>query len=151
MFKHRHLIPMLGTDLSGFWLSSRKTEELPPTFFLWTISPTYVWNRIIKTIKAVISPPSQICQDALSLVDKLGKTILIFYILPNRLSLFSFPGGLEGKVSACDAGDLGSILGLGRYPAGRNGNPLQYSCLENPMGRGAWWAIKRVAEELDVT
>ena len=38
-------------------------------------------------------------------------------------------------------GDLGLILGLGRFPGGRHGNPLQYSCLENPMDKGAWWAI----------
>ena len=42
--------------------------------------------------------------------------------------------------SACHAGDLGSIPGLGRSPGEGNGNPLQYSCLENPMDRGAWWA-----------
>ena len=49
-----------------------------------------------------------------------------------------FPGGSEGKVSACNAGDPGSIPGLGRSPAEGNGNPLQYSCLENPMGRAVW-------------
>ena len=49
-------------------------------------------------------------------------------------------GGSDGKASACNAGDLGSIPGLGRSPREGNGNPLQYSCLENPMGRGAWWA-----------
>ena len=48
-------------------------------------------------------------------------------------------GGLDGKESPCNAGDLGSIPGLGRSPGGGHGNPLQYSCLENPMGRGAWW------------
>ena len=48
-----------------------------------------------------------------------------------------FPGGLDGKESACNAGDLGSIPGSGRHPGEGNGNPLQYSCLENPMGRGA--------------
>ena len=53
---------------------------------------------------------------------------------------FGFPGGSEVKASACNAGDLGSISGLGRFPAEGNGNPLQYSCLENPMDRGAWWA-----------
>ena len=42
--------------------------------------------------------------------------------------------------SACNAGDLGSILGSGRSPGEGNGNPFQYSCLENPMDRGAWWA-----------
>ena len=46
----------------------------------------------------------------------------------------------EDKASACNAGDLGSIPGLGRSPGEGNGNPLQYSCLENPMDRGAWQA-----------
>ena len=51
-----------------------------------------------------------------------------------------FPGGSDGKESAYIAGDLGSIPGLGRSPGEGNANPLQYSCLENPMDRGAWWA-----------
>ena len=51
-----------------------------------------------------------------------------------------FPGGSEGKESACNAGDPGSIPGSGRCPGEGNGNPLQYSCLENPMDRGAWQA-----------
>ena len=46
-----------------------------------------------------------------------------------------FPGGSEGKESACNVGDLGSIPGLGRFPGGGHGNPLQYSCLENPHGQ----------------
>ena len=52
----------------------------------------------------------------------------------------SFPGGSEGKASACNAGDPGSIPGSGRSPGEGNGNPLQYSCLENPMDGEAWWA-----------
>ena len=52
-----------------------------------------------------------------------------------------FIGGSDGKKSACNAGDLGSILGLWRSSGEENGNPLQYSCPENPMDRGAWWAI----------
>ena len=51
-----------------------------------------------------------------------------------------FPGGLDGKESACNAGDLGSIPGSGRSPREGNGNLLPYSCLENPMDREAWWA-----------
>ena len=47
-------------------------------------------------------------------------------------------GGSDSKESACDAGDLGSTPGLGRSPGEGNGNPLQYSCLENSMGRGVW-------------
>ena len=49
-----------------------------------------------------------------------------------------FPGGSEGKASACSVGDLGSIPASGRSPGEGNGNPLQYSCLENSMDRGAW-------------
>ena len=51
-----------------------------------------------------------------------------------------FPCGSAGKEPACSAGDLSSIPGLGRSPREGNGDPLQYSGLENPMDRGAWWA-----------
>ena len=51
-----------------------------------------------------------------------------------------FPGGSDSKESVCSAGDPGSIPGLGRSPGEGYGNPLQYSCLENPMDRGAWCA-----------
>ena len=51
-----------------------------------------------------------------------------------------FPGGLDGKESACSTGDLGSIPGLGRSPGEGNDNPHQYSCLENHMDRVAWQA-----------
>ena len=50
------------------------------------------------------------------------------------------PGGSDGKESAFNAGDVGSISGLGRSHGEGNGHPLQYSCLENPMDRGAWLA-----------
>ena len=50
-----------------------------------------------------------------------------------------FPGGSVGKESACNVGDLTLIPGLGRSPGEGNGNPLQYSCLENSRDRGAWW------------
>ena len=49
-----------------------------------------------------------------------------------------FPGGSDGKASVYNAGDLSSIPGSGRYPGEGNGNPLQYSCLGNPMDGGAW-------------
>ena len=63
------------------------------------------------------------------------------------LVFMGFPGGPDGKESASNAGDLGSIPRLGRAPGGGHGNPLQYSCLENPMDRGALWAtICRIAE-----
>ena len=56
------------------------------------------------------------------------------------LSLLGFPGGSDGNESAYNAGDPSLILGLGRYPGEGNGNPLKYSCLENAMDRGTWWA-----------
>ena len=58
--------------------------------------------------------------------------------LSNYLS--SYSGGSAGKESTCNVGDLGSIPGSGRSPGGGHGNPLQYSCLENPTDRGAWQA-----------
>ena len=51
-----------------------------------------------------------------------------------------FPGGSDSTVFACNVGDPGSIPGSGRYPGEGNGNPLQYSCLENSMDGGASWA-----------
>ena len=51
-----------------------------------------------------------------------------------------FPHASDGKESTCNAGDPGSIPELGRYPGEQNGYPLQYSCLENPVDRGAWQA-----------
>ena len=58
-----------------------------------------------------------------------------------------FPGGSDGKESACNTRDLSWIPGSGRLPEEGNGNPLQYSCLENPMDGGAWRAIvRRVAK-----
>ena len=60
--------------------------------------------------------------------------------------------GLDGKASACNAGDLGLISGSGRSPGEGNGNPLQYSCLENPVDREAWHAtvhvVARVGHDL---
>ena len=60
--------------------------------------------------------------------------------LPTPVFL-GFPRGSDDKESACHVGDLGLIPGLGRFPGGGHGNPFQYSCLENPIDRGAQQAI----------
>ena len=60
--------------------------------------------------------------------------------LASPSAYWGFPGSSDGKASACNAGDLGSIPGSGRSPGEGNGNPVQYSCLENPMDQRAWWA-----------
>ena len=65
--------------------------------------------------------------------------------------ILDFPGNSDSKESACTVGDQGSIPGLGRSPGDRNGNPLQYSCLENPMDRGDWRATVHRVKELDTT
>ena len=63
-----------------------------------------------------------------------------------------FPGGSDSKVSTHNAGDPGLIAGLGRSPGEGNGNPLQYSCLENSMDGGTWWAaVHGFAKESDTT
>jgi len=62
------------------------------------------------------------------------------------------PGGSVVKNLPANAGDGGSISRLGRSPGEENGNPIQYSCLESPMDRGAWWAtVHGVTKESDVT
>ena len=70
----------------------------------------------------------------------------------SSLSLIGFPCGSAGKNLPANAGDIGLIPGSGRSPGEGSGNPLQYSCLGNPMDREAWWAIIHgVAKELDTT
>ena len=74
-------------------------------------------------------------------VERRGRAIV------GKMTFLGFPGGSDSKESACNAGDLGLIPGLGRSPREENGNSLQYSCLEKSMNRGAWWAIiHRVAK-----
>ena len=60
---------------------------------------------------------------------------------PGYCSTVDFPGGSENKDSACTSGNPGSVPGMGRSPGEGDHNPLWYSCPENPMDRGAWWAI----------
>ena len=62
-----------------------------------------------------------------------------------------FPGGSVVKNPPANAGEVGSIPGSGKSSGGRNGNPLQYSCLENPMDRGAWLSVSTGSQRLDTT
>ena len=64
--------------------------------------------------------------------------LVLFPTLIRPILRCGLPGGTDGKESACNAGDPGSIPRSGRSPGGGHGNPLQYSCLENPKDRGAW-------------
>ena len=60
-------------------------------------------------------------------------------LLQVSIGIKGFPGGSVGKESDLNIWDQGLVPGLGRSPGGGHGNPHQYSCLENPMDRGAWW------------
>ena len=72
---------------------------------------------------------------ALTRWNIVGKVISLLF---NMLSKLVFPGGSDDKASVYNMGDLGSIPGSGRFSGEGNGNPLHYSCLENPMDGGAW-------------
>ena len=74
----------------------------------------------------------------------------ILFLSPPYILRKGFPDGSYGKESASNTGDPGSIPGSGRFPGGEKGNPLQYSCLENPMDQGAWQtAVHGVAKSWD--
>ena len=93
------------------------------------------------------SPALQVEQPTAGFVSIQGMVLLYWVVTV-------FQGALHfGKELACNAGDLGLILGSGRSPGGGNGNLLQYSCLENPMDRGAWQAtvhgVARVGHDLE--
>ena len=66
--------------------------------------------------------------------------VLQLVAVPSATGFWGFPSGSDGKDSACNSGDPGSIPRLGRSSGEGNGNPLQYFCLENPKDRGAWKA-----------
>ena len=73
---------------------------------------------------------------ALTIWTFVGKVMSLLFNMLSR----GFPGGSDGKESACNAGNLSLIPGSGRSPGEGSGYPFQYSCLENPMDRGAWQA-----------
>ena len=73
------------------------------------------------------------------------------YFLKLYGNVWGFPDDSVSKESACNVGEAGQIPRLGRSPGEKNGYPFQYSCLENPMGRGAWEAIVHRVAELDMT
>ena len=92
-------------------------------------------------------------------------TFFFFFLNPNKLTPLrlpsfaggkwrrqlpsdgGFPGGSDGKESVCSAGDWDSLPGSGRSLGEGKGNPLQYSCLESPMDRGAWWALQPMGSQ----
>ena len=106
-----------------------------------SLVPALPWN---KSCICNQREPRTKCR-AERILTPMGETQLCETMTPE-----GFPGVSDGKESACNVGGLGSIPGLGRSPGGGHGNPLQYSCLENPRDRGAWRATIR-GKESDTT
>ena len=97
--------------------------------------------------RKISSPPP-----SLSETERVGgKHKSAFWLYHELCSYWGFPGGSVGKNQHVNAGDTGLIPGSGRYPGVGNGTPLQFSCLGNPMGRGAWWATVHGTTESDTT
>ena len=101
----------------------------------WTEREKSVPSGALGTLICIRCLPKFISERLLS-VQRIIRWVKYGWINP----FWGFPGGSDGKESALNAGDLGSIPGSGRSPGEGNGKSLQYSCLENPMDRGAWRA-----------
>ena len=95
----------------------------------------------IQSLVVKIKIPHASRQLSPGMATKARSTLINILNISISISILGFPGGSEVQASACKAGDPGSIPGSGRSPGEGNGNPLQDSCLENPMDRGAWGAI----------
>ena len=115
-------------------------------YFLEMPHPLTSWDFSVHPLKPTFDPPRIVQEPG----DLIQDDSIIFWTPgrargPRKPSLLWTPRLsvllLLSWCSAGDEGDKGSIPGLGRSSGGGNGNPLQYSCLENPMDRGAWWAI----------
>ena len=148
-FSFRSGLCLLHFSLLSWWLQSGLSRmSLPYT------SPHPHWHPAVQMLQnAPVSTP--LCSDHLQIPLPIHQLIpptswwLASFprhvICPRNppmnssLDISGFPGYWDGKESVRNAGDLGSILGLGRCPGEGHGNPFQYSCLENRMDRGAWW------------
>ena len=108
-------------------------------------SPELVLPKLKFPTHKAINPHSSLPPPLATSILSLSLWILLFR------NLICFPGWLSGKESTCQAGDTGSNPGPRRSPGEGNGNPLQYSCLENPTDRGAWWAAVHGVAASDTT
>ena len=136
---------MLKLKLQYFWHLMRRVDSLEKTLMLGGIGgPRRRGRPRIRWLDGITDSMDVSLSELREMVmDRKAWRAVIHGVAKSRTRLsdwteLNFPGGSEGKMSACDAGDLGSIPGLGRSPGEGNGNPLQYSCLENSMDWGAW-------------
>ena len=113
-------------------------QDTPAWPRLWHPAPLNLFQTVLKSLHRALDIQGQFspARVHLRLLLMCCDLAVFNYSLPSGFPL-DFAGGSDSKASACNAGDLGSIPGLGRSPGEGNGNPLQCSCLENPMDRGA--------------
>ena len=136
--------------MSGVLLFSRLRVYSPSTLFksythkkkkLYILIPLSPFNLIMLSIHSIVGF-RHFCLDSISSVPLIVLLILFYFWICRTLTCFQdFPGGSDSKESACNARYLGSIPGSERFPGEGNGNPLHYSCLENPMDGGTQQAI----------
>ena len=103
------------------------------------ISPFFVIAFCLRKKTCIFKPSSRLGTFPTFLCTNWIKIYTFWTFRFTFSNILDFPGGSDGKESACNVGDPGSIPGSGRCPGERNGYPLQYSCLKNSMDRGAWW------------
>ena len=123
-------------------------QPLASTFEYWlsTLVPSSVGDNNRTPTEGCQSDPGR-GQVLAPQVHSKGRWLLFMLVFVNTYAQQGFSGGSVVKNPPANARDKGSIPGSGRSPGEGNGNPLQYSCLGNPMDRGAWWDLK----ELDTT
>ena len=112
-----------------------RNEDLFPSFSVQLPWQTVGWRRLSCRLAVLCSEFEGERNNNQGVAKQRGLKSSIY-----KVCTHFFPGGSEVKASASNVGDQGSIPGSGRSPGEGNGNPLQHSCLENPMDRGAWWA-----------
>ena len=137
----------IGAGDGGGGGNTNKTKSVPASRVL------PVWNTTQGSLMVLLPDISNLpISNGPSKLVQLPHSMGIICVSHGLCVFMGFSGGSVRKNPSANAGDPGSILGLGRSPGGGNGNPLHYSCLENPMDRGAWWAtVHGVPKELDRT
>ena len=142
---HLPLIPPLSVDTEPLFELSETYSKIPLAIY-------FTYGSVCFLLLSPYIPP--LLPTRSSCVHKSVLSVCAS-IAADEIQTFlrgEFPGGSAIKASAWNAGDPGSIPGSGRSPGEGNGNPLQYSCLENPMEGGTWWAtVHAVSKELDTT
>ena len=124
--------------------SEKITEKQNQTLKILSISRSiYFESQIYLSILLLQEPINSVC-----FKSHLDLNFLLLEMESKLYTIHSigFPGSSDGKGSAFNAGDPDSIPGVGRYPGEENGYPLKYSCLENSMDRGVWWATVHVLQ-----